>query len=84
MFERTGDKKWKEKNFKRLDRQNKKYSLKQVRKSMSIINKKRDKSLRKEFKRLKKEGKVTGSFKDFAKANEQDFNDVQELFNSPT
>ena len=84
MFERTDDKKWRESNFKKMDKQNKKYSLKQVRGSMKTINDNREKGLRKEFKRLKKEGKVTGNFESFKKANEQDFNDVQELFNSPT
>ena len=85
IFERTGEKKYKETNFKKLDRQNKKYALKDVRKSMSTIMKDRNEGLKKEFKRLKREGKVKGNFKDFAKANEpSDFNEVQELFNSPT
>lgn len=84
-YERTGDKKFRETTYQKNLKKGRVYTVNDVRKGNKQINDKRDKALRKEFKRLKKEGKVTGSFKAFKKANpEQDINEIEELFNSPT
>lgn len=84
-YERTGDKKFKETNYQKALKKGRVYTVNDVRAGNSTINKNRDKALRKEFKRLKKKGLVKGSFKAFKKANpEQDINEIEELFNSPT
>ena len=84
-FKRTGLKRYKESAFQARFKRGKVDKIIQTRKAWKKIRDDRDNKLNKEFKRLKKSGKVKGNFKDFKKANEPaDFNQVQELFNSPT
>jgi hypothetical protein len=86
-YERTGDKKFKESNYQKALKKGRVYTVNDVRGGNSTINKNREKALRKEHKRLLKKGAegVPKNFKEFKKANpEQDFDEIQELFNSPT
>ena len=83
-FERTKLKKFRERNYQRRLSRGQTYTLLETRRAWAKIRNKRDERLRKEHKRLKKQGKDVGNFKEFKRTNEpDDFNAVQELFNSP-
>lgn len=85
FYERTGKKKYQEKEYQKRLNRGRSYLLKETRKDFTKIQKDRNAGLKKEFKRLKKEGKVKGNFRDFKRANtsETDYVDIIELFNSP-
>jgi hypothetical protein len=90
LFEQTGNPIYKEKNFEKFiagRKGGKPIKVSHIRSSISTINKKQRKELKKEWLELKKEGAPVGSFKAFLKANLKDeenkFIDVAELFNSP-
>jgi hypothetical protein len=89
LLEQTGNKKFKETNFKKHiegRKGGKAITKSDIRSAIKTIRVKKEKMLKAEYKELKKDGAPVGSMKDFLKANmkeDQDFQDIQELFNSP-
>ena len=89
FYELTDNKIFLEKNFKKHSlgqKGGKAIKKSDIRKALKEIKQKKKKMLKDEWRTLKEEGAPIGSFKEFEKANlkdDQEWQDLQELYNSP-
>lgn len=89
LYELTDNKIFLESNFKKHNlgkKGGKAIKKSHIRSALKKIRLEKEKLLKKEWRELKKEGAPIGSFNDFRDANlkdDQEWQDVQELFNSP-